>query len=541
MPVPSTDLELYQSLIKITGLKEGLRILDRWTRGSIGRYCRSLQQAQRLFPSLTATEIALLPLLERVPETLLRCGTGFLHPTPSEKFPPHGVPQLLSMQRKGVVFGSDSTPLPDHGKPGESPTSTELVPYTEKALEEITRILKQLKSEAGGPAIDNSLEQLQDQIFNNVQRESFFSVIDGTATLQEKQSVISFLEATTLDVFKQHGIAFHIGGAVSIAPLVHSTTQQARHANRKFGLEESTQIANLLDILGAGLLTNISVIQKRQLSPGQGSSPYGQLADVKYSTTTRAITIYEPTDKPYSACGKAGKAERNFLFAMACGESFWERLPNTIKSRWRTFHRAPKQVSNEIERKMQAAATSAEVIALAEEALHVQPGPHLENCLSEHGMVGPKEKFSSSFAFFILANEDFQNAASQNPVVRDMYRSLETLIEHLCGRKRNFLSISSPIEALLGIYDQDSQSTADTLTPVLEVIVRELFPKFSDNPGLDHFLSEVVDVATQNTGEPFDVLYSVIDEFPELEDESEDPLTDLWEALVDNGLIAENW
>ena len=105
-------------------LKEGMRMLDRWTMEHLRRQCRNMKQVNTLFPHLTATEVAMFPLLKEIPPILLLVGTNFESlEKRREDLPLFGkkdglhqedlatVPMQLEMRVDGIAYGDDTTKL----------------------------------------------------------------------------------------------------------------------------------------------------------------------------------------------------------------------------------------------------------------------------------------------------------------------------------------------------------------------------------------------------------------------------------------------
>lgn len=147
--------EIYEELGEELDLREGMRMLDHWTRVNMHRHCRNMKQVNNLFPNLTATEVAMLPLLREVPETFLLYGTGFNSLEQKRvHFPSYGidegleqndfatVPMQLEMRVDGIAYGDDTTTLIGLDSDKElSPEDKEIVSYREEIRDLVQRLI----------------------------------------------------------------------------------------------------------------------------------------------------------------------------------------------------------------------------------------------------------------------------------------------------------------------------------------------------------------------------------------------------------------
>jgi hypothetical protein len=444
-------------------------------------------------------------------------------------------------------------------------------------------------------SINPTMLAIEQNLILRTHTKLFSKIVRGEASPKEKSESLSFLEATALDVYQRHGVTLQVLGDRSIADLSENrggfiTTPLFANGTMKFGIEECAQIANTLDILGPELLAHVSVIQKAQ-SPEieEEALKLDQTASVSYDREKRAITIHEAVDLPFSQLTPGAKPERSFLIALGCGVSLWEgSLSNSQKSRWKMLYRAPRQsTGEELEQLLRKASTHAELIALAAGTLRPgDSGPDLRNCVSIHGMSDAKLKFASSFALFVLANDDFAAAAKQNRVIRDMYHSVETIVEERIGARPNYSRFSKPLTEAAGglvaqfpellggdakgsllseistllteglnkttkadkpsgsqeVPGQSHKRDPNEIQAVLSTIATTLFPLMTSTPRWQQFIDTLTEIVTAATDEDvFDDVLALVEQHPETENDSDEPLNDLWDALVENSLVDENW
>ncbi len=67
--------ELEAAILKRVSFADGLAMFNRAVLGALGRKFANIREVNEVFPELTMLEIALLPLLKRVPATFITCGT----------------------------------------------------------------------------------------------------------------------------------------------------------------------------------------------------------------------------------------------------------------------------------------------------------------------------------------------------------------------------------------------------------------------------------------------------------------------------------
>lgn len=136
--------EIYSDLATQCSLQAGLACLNRWTSAYADLPCENIQDARKLFPNLTLTEISFLPLLAEVPVTYLQCSTGFDSRAALARDEPEmaaemstasapETPMQLEMRVDGISFGSDLSDLgvvsETSGTSITNPEDCEITPY----------------------------------------------------------------------------------------------------------------------------------------------------------------------------------------------------------------------------------------------------------------------------------------------------------------------------------------------------------------------------------------------------------------------------
>ena len=150
--------EIYERLGTRINLRDGMRLLERWTRPELHRHCRTMRQLSALFPHLTATEVSMLPLLEHLPKTLQVFGTGFESLEVRRRREPtfgkdeditqgdlQNVPTQLEFRVDGIAYGTDATNLSavkaDPSGDDVNPSDREIVPYDDEVASDIQKLV----------------------------------------------------------------------------------------------------------------------------------------------------------------------------------------------------------------------------------------------------------------------------------------------------------------------------------------------------------------------------------------------------------------
>ncbi len=150
--------DIYTKLEKMCGLQKGIEMIEKWSWKNRGKHCENMAKIRQIFPHLAATEIAMLPLLEKIPETFLLNGTNFESLAVKRKiYPTFGeeedlrqedlneVPSQLEMRVDGIAYGTETTNLyqvlEDDETSQVNVSDREIVPYTDEAREMIERLI----------------------------------------------------------------------------------------------------------------------------------------------------------------------------------------------------------------------------------------------------------------------------------------------------------------------------------------------------------------------------------------------------------------